>query len=117
MLCAFLLLSHGGIVAAHDHDDGHIDANSAISSDHIGGHSISGSEVSHAAVDRDEPGSGQSDPAQSPFAHSHVVVDGVARLPETVPVVIAGTSVRPVGRSYLKPASTVVAPGLEPPTV
>ena len=115
LLCALLLLSHGGIVAAHSHDAGHSDAHAGAAVTNADEHATSDSGPGSAAVDRDGA-EGDHAPAQSPFSHSHAAVDGVARLAETGTILIFATSVRHVGQSDLKPASTVIAPGLEPPT-
>ena len=112
ILCAILLLSHGGIVAAHAHDPVH----AVVLVDHDGDHLASHAEIGHAAADRDETQTGPLNPAQGPFSHSHAAVDVVTRMPEASATLFPAESVHHVGRIYLKPASALVAPGLEPPT-
>jgi len=115
MLCAFMVLSHGGIVAAHSHyaipgHDGvaasHVDDHASLhASDHDDDHD-------RAATGTDDDGSA---PQQAPIAHSHGVVDAIAKAP--VLARVSGVTLRfepPLRRDVVPPSATV-APGLEPP--
>lgn len=113
-------MSHGGLVAAHSHDDG-------ISAHH-GGHSAASSTVElaehdaeddhvttgheSAAVDRDGDSSSTN---PTSMIHNHIVVDASAKPPtlQNARVILSRFEL-PLQRDTLPPSATV-APGLEPP--
>lgn len=116
LLCALVLLSHGGLVAAHTHG-------SDTGVEHIGGLSLhaddhrDGPLDDHAlAYDHDDHQSDDGNPASSTGSHSHAAVDGVPRAPEAPSISVVMQSVQLYDPRYLDPPSTVIAPGLEPPT-
>ena len=113
MIGVFLLLSHGGIVPAHAHDAVQQHVHLADEVDAVSDYHAVDSTIDHAVVDSGDSDAGT---AKSPLSHSHLVVDGAVRPLEASSVMIATTSVRYIDRGHPRPTSTVVAPGLEPPT-
>lgn len=116
VLCAFLLFSHGGLVPAHAHGTEVGQAHSEIATAHDGDHHVADVGVDDVAADQNANETGDPESAPSAFAHNHVAVDGAARTPQPLAVLLVTESVSPFDRGYLQPSSAVVAPGLEPPT-
>lgn len=113
---ALLMLSHGGLVAAHSHMPQSTGAHTATTTAHVDDHHVDTGDKGEVALDQDEPDfDGEKSPS-SPSSHSHVAVDGVARTPVPRFVPASVKLVRHAGRRHLEPSSAVVAPGLEPPT-
>lgn len=115
VLCAFLLFSHGGLVPAHAHGTEDGQAHSEIGTAHDDHHHVADGGIYDVAADEDANETADPKAAPSGFSHHHLSIDGVARAPQPLAVVIVTKVVRPIGQGYLRPTSNVVAPGLEPP--
>lgn len=113
---ALLVLSHGGLAAAHTHGAHAAGVHAPTASAHADDHHFGTSDTVEAARDHDKPDVDSDKSSSSTASHSHVAVDGVARTPVTHFVPELEKPVRHVGRGHLQPSSAVVAPGLEPPT-
>jgi hypothetical protein len=111
-------MSHGGLVAAHSHDDGaathhvghavaHVTVDDADHQDATGHDDHDGLKVDH---DDDGPA-----PHPSTIAHSHIVVDTPARPPLLAGVRVLTLRFEPPLHHDALPPSATVAPGLEPP--
>lgn len=117
-----MAMSHGGLVAAHSHDDGmaaHHDDHSATYAtadiaDHDADHDDAAAHDDHdiAPVDGDDDR-----PSQNPstVAHSHIVVDASATPPVLACVRVVTLRFEPPLRRDALPPSATIAPGLEPP--
>lgn len=107
LLCAFMVLSHGGIVAAHSHDSdvaAHDDHGGLHASDHDDDHD-------RAATD----GDADTTAPHSTIAHSHAAVDVIARAPMLARANFIILRVEPPLLRDADPPSAIVLPGLEPP--
>ena len=117
-MCAFMAMSHGGIVAAHSHYNGvsahHQDASAhhetADPAAHDDDHDYSADDSAAVAVDNDGDR-----PAPSTIAHHHIVADASARPPVLASVRVVNLRFEPPLRRDALPPSATVAPGLEPP--
>ena len=123
LICALMAMSHGGLVAAHSHDDGiavhhgdhsarHVTVDLA---DHHSDHDADAAGYdNHGSAAVDDDGDPTS-PNSSTIAHSHIVVDGLATPPVLASVRVVTLRFEPPLRRDALPPSATVAPGLEPP--
>ena len=112
LLCAFMALSHGGVVTAHSHD-----AEAAVHGDagHVAAHAANHDDAhDRAAPDADFDDDPLS-PHQAPIGHSHAAADAVAKAPMLAGVHVVKLRFEPPLRRDAVPPSATVAPGLEPP--
>ena len=117
-----MAMSHGGLVAAHSHDDGmaasHDDHSATHATvdiaDHKADHDDAAAHDDHdiapVDADGDRPSSNP-----STIAHSHIVVDASATPPVLASVRVVTLCFEPPLRRDALPPSATIAPGLEPP--